>query len=320
MTDSTPKISLIVPVYNTAPFLAECLDSLAGQTLREIEIICVDDGSTDGSSDILQEYARRDPRFKVFHQVNQGAGVAQNTGLKAAAGEYVAFVGSDDLYPDPAGLARLYRAAKDNGAPVCGGGVKTFRHEEGKRSDQMAATCDVFDREGWVDYRDYQRSVLYVRYIFQRELVIGHSLFFPPTRRGQDALWCIRTLCLAGRFYAIRDLVYAYRVRHKPSVYNYETSLDMLESEILTLRFAHREGLDRIQASHEYQFLGFARQFGRLDPDSADFCRHYYFNYGKYYFLKFTAMILPGPAGGYFKKKYDVFKERFKKVHHMRLY
>ncbi|MBP3695654.1 MAG: glycosyltransferase [Thermoguttaceae bacterium] len=93
-----PKISVIVPVFNVEKYLRECLDSVVNQTLRELEIICVDDGSTDSSGRILDEYAARDERFIVIHQENQGLSGARNTGLKVFQGEFVIFLDSDDTW------------------------------------------------------------------------------------------------------------------------------------------------------------------------------------------------------------------------------
>lgn len=92
----TPKVSVIIPVYNVEEYLRECLDSVVNQTLKEIEIICVDDGSTDSSLEILKEYAKKDNRITVITQQNLHAGVARNAGLAVAKGEYVHFLDSDD--------------------------------------------------------------------------------------------------------------------------------------------------------------------------------------------------------------------------------
>ena len=92
------KVSVIIPVYNSEDYLQECLDSLLKQTLHEIEIICVDDGSTDGSLQILEKNAANDKRIQILHQENLHAGVARNNGLKAAHGEYVIFLDSDDFF------------------------------------------------------------------------------------------------------------------------------------------------------------------------------------------------------------------------------
>ena len=109
-----PKVSVIIPVYNTQLWLRECLDSLKNQTLKEIEIICVDDGSTDESGQILDEYAAEDKRFKIIHQENKGIGASRNVGCQKATGEYITFVDSDDyLQPDAYEVA-YYSAKKDN--------------------------------------------------------------------------------------------------------------------------------------------------------------------------------------------------------------
>ena len=91
-----PAISVIVPIYNVEPYLGECLDSLCGQTLRNIEIIGVDDGSTDGSGALLDEYAAKDKRIIAVHQKNAGVSAARNAGMRLARGEYLAFVDGDD--------------------------------------------------------------------------------------------------------------------------------------------------------------------------------------------------------------------------------
>ena len=109
----TPKVSVIIPVYNTENYLRECLDSVINQTLKEIEIICIDDGSTDSSLEILKEYAKKDNRFTIVTQQNLHAGVARNAGLTIAKGEYVYFLDSDDwleLYS----YSKLFDIAKNN--------------------------------------------------------------------------------------------------------------------------------------------------------------------------------------------------------------
>lgn len=93
-----PKISIIVPVYNAEMYLEECLNSLIHQTLTEIEIICIDDGSQDGSVRILKECQRYDPRITVIAQENQGVSAARNAGLKQASAEYIMFCDSDDYF------------------------------------------------------------------------------------------------------------------------------------------------------------------------------------------------------------------------------
>ncbi|MDO4583203.1 MAG: glycosyltransferase [Planctomycetia bacterium] len=105
-----PKISIIIPVYNVEKYLRECLNSVVNQTIQEIEIICVNDGSTDGSAAILEEYAAKDKRIQILTQENGGLSVARNAGMDVAKGEYVAFVDSDD-YIDLQLYERVYTKA-----------------------------------------------------------------------------------------------------------------------------------------------------------------------------------------------------------------
>ena len=94
-------LSVIVPIYNSKDYLSRCLDSILKQTLEDMEIICVDDGSTDSSPAILQEYAKKDPRIRVITKKNQGLVAARKTGVKEAAGKYIGYVDSDDwIEPD----------------------------------------------------------------------------------------------------------------------------------------------------------------------------------------------------------------------------
>lgn len=112
-----PKVSVIVPVYNVAPYLSQCLDSLVNQTYRNLEIIVVDDGSTDESGDICEQWKERDNRIKLIHKANAGLGEARNTGLEHVTGEYVGFVDSDD-YVDRTMYEKMVEAALKHDADV----------------------------------------------------------------------------------------------------------------------------------------------------------------------------------------------------------
>lgn len=110
----SPLISVIVPIYNMESLLPRCLDSLAAQTLRDLEIICVDDGSTDGSGGIVRKYASGDSRFRLITQENSGRAEARNAGIRAAAAPYLGFADPDD-YVEPDMYERLYRLAEESG-------------------------------------------------------------------------------------------------------------------------------------------------------------------------------------------------------------
>ena len=117
-----PKISVIVPVYKVEKFLPKCLESLINQTLKDIEIICINDGSPDNSLKILEEYAKKDSRIKIINQKNAGPSVARNNGMSAASGEYIGFVDSDD-WIDLDFYEKLYAAAKKYDADIAAAGI-----------------------------------------------------------------------------------------------------------------------------------------------------------------------------------------------------
>ena len=108
-----PKVSIIIPTYNVEAYLKECMDSVTRQTLKDIEIICINDGSTDGSLEILKEYADKDPRIVLVDKENEGYGVGMNIGLDKASGEYIGIVEPDDFVPLNM-YEDLYNTAKEN--------------------------------------------------------------------------------------------------------------------------------------------------------------------------------------------------------------
>lgn len=123
------KVSVIIPVYNVEKYLARCLDSVINQTLKDIEIICVNDGSTDNSAQILEEYAQKDNRVKVVEQVNGGLSSARNTGMKYVTGEFLGFVDSDD-FVEKDFYEKLYNAAKSENAEIaCAGIIRENRRK-----------------------------------------------------------------------------------------------------------------------------------------------------------------------------------------------
>lgn len=134
------KVSVLTPVYNVKRYLRQCLDSLVAQTLDNIEFICIDDGSTDGSSEILDEYAARDSRFRVIHKQNEGYGKTMNLGIRVAGGEYIGIVESDD-FADADMFEKLYKTAKGNNAEVVKSNYYIFTDNGGNVFKEMMAGC-----------------------------------------------------------------------------------------------------------------------------------------------------------------------------------
>ena len=124
------KISVIVPVYNGEEFLSQCLDSILAQTLQDIEILCVNDGSTDNSLKILKGYAKKDKRIQIINQKNQGLSASRNNAMKIAKGEYLSFVDADD-YINKQFLEELYNSAIKENADIALGNI--IRVENGEK-------------------------------------------------------------------------------------------------------------------------------------------------------------------------------------------
>ena len=169
----TPFFSIVIPVYNVAPYLRECLDSVLAQTFSDWEAICVDDGSTDGSGAILDEYAARDSRFRVVHQPNAGVSAARNRALDAAVGEYVTFLDGDDAY-ESSWLESFWGPIKDTGADLVrlqvkfwdGGACKVAPAVDRPHRDCFVGTevadwgCSTYSIEGWSGLNAIKRSCL----------------------------------------------------------------------------------------------------------------------------------------------------------------
>jgi CDP-glycerol glycerophosphotransferase len=134
-----PCLSIVVPIYNVEPYLDECLDSLARQTFTDLEVVMVDDGSTDGSAAIAQEFSARDARFKLIRQPNGGLSAARNTGLEAAAGEFIAFVDSDDVVA-PGAYELLVGSLEQSGSDIASGNVHRLTTSGSRQARFLART------------------------------------------------------------------------------------------------------------------------------------------------------------------------------------
>lgn len=240
-----PKVSIIMPVYNDEEVLKESLDSALGQSLQDIEVICVDDGSSDGSLSILRNYNSNDRRVKVLEQQNQGAGVARNAALDIATGKYIAFLDSDDLYPDSNVLQELVEAAERNVALICGGSLQYLR--DGKiESAQLSGESFSFAENAWVDYRSFQQDYYYQRFIYNRAMLENNGIRFPHFRRYQDPPFFVRAMLAAGSFYALSRPAYVYRAGTSYLNYTPEKIYDMLEGMLNELDLTREARLEQL--------------------------------------------------------------------------
>lgn len=208
-------ISVIIPVYNSEKYLCRCLDSVIEQSLKDIEIICINDGSTDNSLYLLQKYSKQDDRLKIYNQENQGAGAARNKGLKLATGKYIAFADPDDFYPDKDVLSDLYRAIENNKVNIAGGGLIEFLPDLRYRKEYAEQELKTFTKNCILKYSDYQYDYFFQRFIYSRKFLIQQKIEFPLYRRQQDIVFFVKAMIKAKKFYALKRTSYCYRVDYK---------------------------------------------------------------------------------------------------------
>ena len=209
-------LSIIIPVYNVEKYLSICIDSLINKCDLRLEIILVNDGSTDRSGTIADQYAKRDSRIKVIHQVNGGASVARNAGLELAQGEYIAFVDSDDWVKEGA-LSELFNEAIKHKADIAMGKV-LFRHKDRIDNggfkpfpDEIVhvplSGKDCFIR--LMEANAYQPMVF--SYIFRKEYLKTIQVRFEEGIMHEDELWTPMVLCQAGKMVVAGNDFYYYR-------------------------------------------------------------------------------------------------------------
>lgn len=227
-TDDTqinePKVSIVVPAYNAEQYIDECIESILVQTLGDIEVICVDDGSTDGTFDKLLKWRRNDKRIRIVCQANRGSGFARNQAMKIAVGQYIMFMDADDWYPSNNIIERLYSIAEERDMFIVGGGIRAYKNSE---------MCDVLDyytfpKEGVISFADYQLDYGYTRFIYNLQFLRDNNIEFPNYIRFQDPIFFVKALSTAKYFYALEDIVYAYRKPDKRKRYNATQCKDIL--------------------------------------------------------------------------------------------
>lgn len=262
------KISVIIPVYNASKYLRQCLDSILNQTLKEIEIICVDDGSTDDSLKILEEYQKKDNRISIFTQKNSGAAVARNKGLDIAKGDYIAFMDPDDYYPDGDVLFSIYEKVCDNNALIAGGSLALDRNESDYKPKYETKDERFFDNDGFIKFYDYQYDFYYQRFIYKKELIDKNNIIFPLYRRGQDIPFFVKAMIAANEFYAMERKTYCYRVEHKKI--NWENSMVSLHTIQATsdiVKIAKKNNLETLLARAISRLLRYSNEILKFNND-----------------------------------------------------
>lgn len=268
------KISVIIPIYNMERYLPECLDSVMAQTLREIEIVCINDGSIDSSSQIIKNYMNRDNRIVLIDQENEGVASARNAGISRASGEYICFMDPDDWYPEDDILQTLYDAAIENNVNICGGSFSEYL-PDGRVVTEFTGNKRKyrFENDGLMFYKYYQFDYGYHRFIYYREFLKENDINFPKYIRFQDPPFFVKAMVTARKFYALTKITYAYRVGHQNVQWTEKKLSDLLRGLTDNLNYSNKYRLEELhQTTVRRLAVTYRKMYAEMVPHaSAEF-------------------------------------------------
>ena len=195
MNNTDIKVSVIMPIYNAYDYLRPAIDSVLDQSLKELELICVDDGSTDSSFELIKEYQRMDPRVRIVTETNAGPALARNNGMKRARGEYLAFLDADDFF-EPTLLEELYNTAKQYELEITIADYDVYNSK--KATFEKAQPCeheDIFG-DGVVTSKNEHPDQIFLstngaawNKLFLKSFVIDKGLSFLPDIKIYEDVW-----------------------------------------------------------------------------------------------------------------------------------
>lgn len=217
------KVSVIIPVYNGGEAFEKCLKDVLNQSLKEIEVICVDDGSTDQTKNIIEKAALEDERVIYVSQKNQGAAVARNHGFKYAKGEYVSFLDADDFY-EPQMLEKAYLSSQKHQVDIC-----IFKGDKYDQQNHRYLPMDYALRMNEIpcnpfSYQDIKDHVFHFCVgwawdkLYRREFIVQEQLSFQNLRTSNDLFFVFSSLVKANKIYALNEKLIHHRVNASPSL------------------------------------------------------------------------------------------------------
>lgn len=213
------KVSVIIPVYNSKQYLKQCLDSVVNQTLKDIEIIIVNDGSTDNSIEIIQDYSNNCKNIKVINKQNEGCYKARNVGLETAKGEYIAFLDSDD-YIEFNMYEKLYSKAKETDADIVSSNYSILENNKIKIVD-FSSSIELLKKSNnkLIGAENILLDAIIWSRIFKRQMIVDKGIFFhSDIHTADDAFFHVLTMLNANKIVYIPDVLYTYRISRNGSI------------------------------------------------------------------------------------------------------
>lgn len=276
--------SIIVPVYNVEQYLKQCLDSIVKQTFEDFEVICINDGSTDNSFNILKEYARKDNRFKLISQENQGQGIARNKGIDIATGKYLLFVDPDD-WIEANTLELIYKRAEK-----CQANVLQFDYDiynNSKKTHKYKNFYQIAKRKFGYNLKkyDYYNWQIFKKNMFREigfavwnkayltSYIKKNNIRFAPSKIGEDHIFTIKSVILTHKVHYLNSMLYHYRNRENSSVNcasnnNFSVFVNM---QLLKTFLSENDLLNLLNAEFErYKIYNLIHHYSRIPADSTE--------------------------------------------------
>lgn len=257
------KISVVMPVYNASNYLERSLNSIINQTIGDIEIICVNDGSTDNSLNILKNFSKKYENMKIFTQENSGSGIARNRGIKEANGKYIAFLDADDIFLDDDALKQMYDLACKYEAKMVGANLQYIQNdgkiEENYHPSDFLFT--YFSKKEVISPIKYGIPWAFYKNIYEREFLEKNNIKFPNLKRGQDPIFLANVLTNLKEIPVLNIDLYGYN--HSASggvnikVNTYDKKQDYIQHFIDTFEILENNGFDEILSLYKLEFINY---------------------------------------------------------------
>lgn len=261
------KVSIIIPIYNTDRYLFRCLESVCSQTYQNMEIICIDDGSTDNSGNILEEYARNDSRIKAVHQKNHGESNARNEGLKLAKGDYIGFIDCDDWIDSDMYEILMTYAENNDLDIVASSWYKETASYSKKAENQFPITEQIFGSDMLLKYiymRDSYRGFAYMwNKLYKRRILENDKgallLFDESLRLGGDVVYLAQTALRTGKAKYIDRAFYHYRQREDSGCHTKDIGKmrDWIKAYEIVIELFEKEKVDKETVNYVKRFLAY---------------------------------------------------------------
>lgn len=259
------KVSVVMPVYNGSKFIKRSINSVLEQTLEDVEVICVNDESTDNSLEILEDLQKEHDFIKVINQKNSGSGKARNNGINNANGEYIAFLDVDDIFVDNDALEKMYDSAVNNDADIVSANLVRVSNEDEIEENFNYASKNYmyFSEDCEIQPEEYGIPWAFYKSIFKRSFLNKFNIRFPDLSRGQDPVFLAEILTKVDKVYGVNADLYGYYYnaagQANDKINTTEKKIDYLNHYKQTFDILDKEGFISVSDAYKNTFITILR-------------------------------------------------------------